>query len=101
MADQQPKSPQQIQIPIPAEVLRGSYANTVSVSYTGNEFILDFAAINPAQGNGVATNRIFVSPTLVKQMIELLNRMVSQFESQKGESSMPAYEQTSEIGFKT
>ncbi len=100
MAEEQAKSaPQQIQIRIPDEVLRGTYANIMRVDTTREEFILDFGALNPQQGAGIITNRIFMNPGHVKRMIEVLHRVMAAYESQHGQ--VIAAEQNKEIGFQT
>jgi hypothetical protein len=89
----------QIQIRIPDDVMRGTYANIMRVDTTREEFIFDFGALNPQQATGIITNRIFMNPGHVKRMIEVLNRVMTHYESQHGQ--VVASEQSKEIGFQT
>jgi hypothetical protein len=93
------KQVKQIQIRISDEVMRGSYANIVRIDTTREEFIFDFGALNPQQASGIITNRIFMNPGHVKRMIDVLNRVMTRYESQHGQVA-PA-EQNQEIGFQT
>ena len=94
MAEQQ----QQIQIRVPESELKGAYANMMSLNTTKEEFIFDFAAINPAQMQGIVVSRIFMSPAHVKRMIEVVGRVMTEYEKNHGTVSVP---ETKEIGFTT
>lgn len=102
MADAALASPQgkQIQLRIADDVLRGTYANIMRVDTTKEEFILDFGTINPVQGNGSITARVFMNPGHAKRMIEVLQRVMAQYEGQHGQVAAAA-ETNQEIGFHT
>lgn len=94
MADQQ-----QMQIRIPDEVLKGRYANLAYVNASKEEFVLDFGVILPQQRAGIITDRIFMNPGHVKRVIEVLQRVMAEYEKQHG--SVQAAETPREIGFQT
>ncbi|MFH1437155.1 MAG: DUF3467 domain-containing protein, partial [Pseudomonadota bacterium] len=50
----------QIRIKAKDEVLGGAYANTMIVAHTKEEFVLDFLAVFPPQGQ--LTSRVIISP---------------------------------------
>ncbi|MBX4187039.1 MAG: DUF3467 domain-containing protein [Candidatus Doudnabacteria bacterium] len=89
---------QNVNVKIEDNVLKGHYANNMQVSFSGEEFIMDFMNLFPPQG--IITDRIFVSPGHMKRMTAVLAGAVKRFEEQFGtikEASAPA---NSEIGFK-
>ena len=95
MADQQ----RQIQIKITDEVLKGAAANMMAVSHSKEEFVLDFMNIYPAQGQGIVTSRVIVTPGHAKRIMTALKENVEKYEKQFGkieEASAP----DQEIGFK-
>lgn len=98
MADQ-PQQQQQIQLRIPEEVLKGRYANLVRIDTTREEFIFDFGTVNPQQGNGAIIERIYMNPSHVKRMIDVLQRVMGHYEKNHG--SVAASESHNEIGFQT
>ena len=75
-------SKRQMQIKVPDEVLRGTYANQMVVSHTREEFLLDFVNLFPPQG--VVTARVIVSPGHLKRMIRALSENLARYESSHG-----------------
>lgn len=75
-------SKRQMQIKVPDELLRGTYANQMVVSHTGEEFLLDFVNLFPPQG--VVTARVIVSPGHLKRMIRALTENLTRYESNHG-----------------
>ena len=72
----------QMQIKVPDDVLRGTYANQMVVSHTREEFVLDFVNLFPPQG--VVTARVIVSPGHLKRMIRALSENLGRYESKHG-----------------
>lgn len=90
---------QQIQIKVDEAILKGAYANMMGVAHTKEEFVLDFMNIYPAQGTGVATARVIVSPGHAKRILAAMKENVEKYEKNFGpikESDAPT---TSGIGF--
>jgi hypothetical protein len=83
MADQQPQQPQGAPISISDDILKGIYANNLQVSFTAEEFILDFMNLIPPKG--IVNARIFLNPSHVKRIIAVLADTVKKYEEQQGE----------------
>jgi len=91
--------PQNVNVKIEDDVLKGRYANNMQVSFSPEEFILDFMNLFPPQG--VVTNRIFISPGHMKRMIAVLTATMKKYEDQIGQIKEATAPTSSEIGFKT
>lgn len=82
----------QIQVKINDEVLRGAYANAMSVTHTKEEFILDFLNLFPPQG--VINSRVIMSPGHLKRVVTALSDNLKKYEESFGkiaESEMPEH----------
>ena len=73
----------QIRIKAKDEVLGGAYANTMIVAHTKEEFVLDFLAVFPPQGQ--LTSRVIISPGHIKRIIKALQENMSRYESRYGQ----------------
>lgn len=78
---------QQIQVKITDEIVKGVYANNMTVMHTAEEFILDFMNILPP--NGTVTARVIISPGHLKRIIAALQDNVSKYEKTFGEIKIP------------
>jgi hypothetical protein len=79
---------QELQINVPDEVASGVYSNMVVVWHTPYEFTLDFAAIEPGEGNRVpcrVVSRVRIPPTVIFDLMRALNENMSIYESKFGE----------------
>jgi hypothetical protein len=90
--------PQQIQVKITDEVLKGIYANLAQVAHTKEEFVVDFLSMMPPQG--IVAARVYMSPSHTKRLAAALLDNVKKYEEQfgkieEGTATAP------EIGFKT
>ncbi len=83
MADKlDPQQPHPIQISTIDEMSRGRYSNLLLVTYSPDEFILDWILNSP---NGPhLVSRIIVSPGHVKKIIEALTINLKQYEDKFG-----------------
>lgn len=76
-----------IEIAASDDELKGRYANLMSVSHTGEEFVLDFFSVAP-QGNvarGSLVARVITSPAHFKRVVAALQDNLDKYESQFGE----------------
>ena len=89
---------QQIQIKITDDILRGAYANAMSVAHTKEEFILDFMTVIPHQRAGTVSARILTSPGHLKRIISALQENLKKYEGSFGKVDI-ADAPGSEIGF--
>jgi hypothetical protein len=83
MDDQlKPENMHQSQINTGDEMSRGRYSNSMMVSHSGEEFMLDWLLNSP---NGAhLLSRIIVSPTHVKRIINALKENLDIYEKQFG-----------------
>lgn len=90
--------PQQIQVKVTDEVLKGTYSNLAQIAHTKEEFVIDFMNLMPPQG--IVNARIYISPGHAKRLAAALADNVRRYEEQFGKleaTETPA----PEIGFKT
>ncbi len=90
--------PQQIQVKVSDEVLKGSYANMAQIAHTKEEFVLDFLNIMPPQG--VVTARVYLSPAHAKRLAAAFADNVKKYEGAFGKID-EGTAQAPEIGFQT
>jgi hypothetical protein len=76
------KDPKEVKIKITDDILKGVYANNMTVAHTREEFILDFINIFPP--TGIVNARIVISPGHMKRIIKALNDNVLKYESKFG-----------------
>ncbi|MBI4843010.1 MAG: DUF3467 domain-containing protein [Nitrospirae bacterium] len=74
--------PNEIRIAIPPDVQAGVYANSMTITHTKEEFIMDFALVTPPAGTVNA--RVITSPGHVKRIISALRENVRRYEAQFG-----------------
>jgi hypothetical protein len=74
--------PHEIKVKIGDETLRGSYANTLLVAHTAEEFILDFILSLPPQA--VCNARVIVHPGHLKRIINALQQNLARYEAAHG-----------------
>jgi hypothetical protein len=74
--------PQQIQIKVKDDDLKGNYSNLMQIMHTKEEFMLDFFMVSPP--NGVLASRIIMSPGHLKRMIVALKDNIEKYEAKFG-----------------
>ncbi len=74
--------PGEIKVKIADEILRGSYANTLLVAHTAEEFVLDFILALPPQP--VCNARVIVHPGHLKRVITALQQNLALYEAKHG-----------------
>lgn len=80
---EKPDQGMEMQVHMPAEVQRGSYANQLMVSHNQEEFVMDFILATPPIG--VVNARVLVSPGHAKRIARILQEHVARYESLFGE----------------
>jgi hypothetical protein len=73
------------------QVGAGVYANSMLVSHSPTEFILDFALITGGAGQVVA--RVITSPPHMKRVLAALEDNIRKYEAQFGPIKLPAAEE--------
>lgn len=82
MADD-PRAPK-LQIQLDDDVAQGVYANLVLINHTENEFVLDFAFLQPGNGRAKVRARIVSSPRHTKRLLRALIKNVERYEERHG-----------------
>ena len=93
MADQ-PKGPSgdpatppgapQIQIDVDETTAQGAYSNLVLINHNENEFVLDFAYIQPSAPRARVRARVISSPRHTKRLLAALKKNVERYEERFG-----------------
>jgi hypothetical protein len=82
MSDE-PTSPK-LQVQIDEDVAQGTYCNLVLLNHTENEFVLDFAFIQPANGRAKVRTRVISSPRHTKRLLQALQKNLERYEERFG-----------------
>ena len=83
MPDEPPPNPK-VQVQIDDDVSQGVYSNLVLLNHTENEFVLDFAFIQPSNGRTKVRARVFSSPRHTKRLLAALQKNVERYEERFG-----------------
>lgn len=70
-------------ITISDEILKGTYANSVLISHTRGEFLLDFMTV--FHPKGILGARVIVSPNHAKRILKALKDNIEMYEKKFGE----------------
>ena len=84
----QPKQ-QQIQIKIDEKVGEGVYSNFFMISNNPSEYIIDCGRTVPGMPDIKILSRIITTPQHAKQLLQILQQNIEQFEKQFGEIKLP------------
>jgi hypothetical protein len=83
MSDEATPAPK-LQVQIDDDVSQGVYSNLVLINHTENEFVLDFAFIQPANGRAKVRSRIVSSPRHTKRLLLALQKNLERYEERYG-----------------
>jgi hypothetical protein len=83
MADE-PASPPKLQIQIDDDVSQGVYSNLVLLNHTENEFVLDFAFIQPTNPRAKVRARVVSAPRHTKRLLLALQKNLERYEERFG-----------------
>lgn len=75
---------QQIQLQIDEPTAQGSYANLVLINHSENEFVFDFAYLQPANLNAKVRARVISSPRHTKRLLAALQKNLERYEERYG-----------------
>jgi hypothetical protein len=79
----------QIQIDIDEPVAQGTYSNLVLINHNDNEFVLDFAYIQPTTARARVRARIISSPRHTKRLLRALEHNLRRYEERFGRIEEP------------
>lgn len=82
MSDE-PASPK-LQVQIDDDLSQGVYSNLVLINHTENEFVLDFAFIQPNAARAKVRTRVISSPRHTKRLLAALQKNVERYEERYG-----------------
>lgn len=71
------------------EKLTGNYANLVLINHTPDDFIFDFAFVDPATRTAILLQRIILSPTHCKRFFQALKVNLERYEQIFGAIPLP------------
>lgn len=75
---------EEIELEIDDKVAQGNYANLVVSNFNDDEFIMDFAFIQPNMPKGKIRSRVVMTPKNVKRLKRLLDQNIDHYESKNG-----------------
>ena len=84
-----PPTPPKINIQIDDDVAQGTYTNLVLINHNENEFVLDFAYIQPSAPRARVRARIISSPRHTKRLLRALEHNVRRYEERFGRIEEP------------
>lgn len=97
MAEQQ--KPQEIPVDFPTHLKGGVYCNSMFVTHTKEEFIMDFLMI--ARPAGAVTSRVIISPGHMKRILLALQDNIRKYEEKFGKITAAEEPPKGKLGFPT
>jgi hypothetical protein len=83
-----PSAPQ-IQIDVDENTAQGAYSNLVLINHNENEFVLDFAFLQPAAPRARVRARVISSPAHTKRLLRALEFNLRRYEERFGKIDEP------------
>jgi hypothetical protein len=80
---QKPAAPR-IQLQVDEPIAQGTYTNLVVINHTENEFVFDFAYLQPANPTAKVRARIISSPRHTKRLMLALQKNLARYEERYG-----------------
>jgi Protein of unknown function (DUF3467) len=84
------EAPPKLQVQVDEDVAQGVYANLVLLNHTENEFVLDFAFIQPSNGRAKVRARVVSSPRHTKRLLLALQKNLERYEERFGRIELGA-----------
>jgi hypothetical protein len=79
----------QMQIDVDDAIAQGAYSNLVLINHNDNEFVLDFAYIQPSAPRARVRARVISSPRHTKRLLRALEHNVRRYEERFGKIEEP------------
>lgn len=94
MADDAPKpQPPRIQLQLDESVAQGVYSNIVLINHTENEFVFDFAYLQPGNPIAKVRTRVISSPRHTKRFLAALQKNLDRYEERFGKIELSGEEE--------
>jgi Protein of unknown function (DUF3467) len=77
-------APPRIQLQVDEPIAQGTYSNLVVINHSENEFILDFAYLQPANPLAKVRARVISSPRHTKRLLLALQKNLQRYEERYG-----------------
>lgn len=84
--------PPKLSVQLDEDIAQGVYANLVLLNHTENEFVLDFAFIQPSNGRAKVRARVISSPRHTKRLLQALQKNLERYEERYGRIELGAEE---------
>jgi hypothetical protein len=84
MSEEPPPVPPKLAVQIDDDIAQGEYSNLVLLNHTENEFVLDFAFIQPNNGRAKVRSRVISSPRHTKRLLMALQKNLDRYEERYG-----------------
>jgi hypothetical protein len=78
------KDKKNIQISIDPQIAKGTYSNLMINNFSSDEFILDFALLQPTIPAATINSRVILTPKNAKKLMMLLQENIKKYESKVG-----------------
>ena len=78
------EAPPKLQVQVDEDIAQGVYANLGRLNHTENEFVLDFAFIQPSNGRAKVRARVVSSPRHTKRLLMALQKNLERYEERFG-----------------
>jgi hypothetical protein len=79
----------ELQIDLDEVTAQGAYSNLVLINHNDNEFVLDFAYVQPGAPRARVRTRIISSPKHTKRLLRALEFNIRRFEERFGKIDEP------------
>lgn len=80
-----PAAAPRIQLQVDDDVAQGQYTNLVIINHTENEFVLDFAFLQPGNPRAKVRSRVISGPKHTKRLLLALQKNLDAYEKRFGE----------------
>jgi hypothetical protein len=84
-----PEGAPQLQIDLDEVTAQGAYSNLVLINHNDNEFVLDFAYLQPGGPRARVRSRVISSPRHTKRLLRALEYNVRKYEERFGKIDEP------------
>lgn len=84
------EAPPKLSVQLDEDIAQGVYANLVLLNHTENEFVLDFAFIQPNNGRAKVRSRVISSPRHTKRLLLALQKNLERYEERYGRIELGA-----------
>jgi hypothetical protein len=87
MSKEKPKEPPQgskIQVQLDDATAQGAYSNLAMIYHSENEFVIDFAYLQPGPPRAKIRSRVILSPKHARRLLDALSTNIQKYEERFG-----------------